>query len=205
MIDPRDRARTLAQRQRITDFAVQAEARYHEARILILVNAFSRQHRGMAGLEMLARTDFLLRFPKVLDYVEQPELRWPRPLAATQAERRAYELWFASARYGRWTNRYAPVMAALLARGLISASPAPKVYVCLPRGSQIATRLAASGSWQLTAARAAALDELITVDATQLDHLVRPAIGLMSHPTAWEPNPERIQRSEGAKDQGEPL
>ena len=125
---------------------VRDEATFHEARVLMLVAAYSADGQGIPGLPELSRLDFLLRFPPVLDHVPTPGQVWPQPLTADRAERQAVTMLYGTAHYGLWSDRYLRITGALVGRHLISVptGPEPPGFVTADAGRLAAQRLAAS-------------------------------------------------------------
>src|SRR4051794_36583512 len=113
MPDRNARAQLLARRQRAAAQAIAAEAVFHQARVLLLIVAFSGRARGLRSLARLSRLDFLLRFPPVLDFMNLGQT-WPATATTVSAERHATDTAFAGSRYGLWTDRYTLIIGALL-------------------------------------------------------------------------------------------
>jgi hypothetical protein len=157
---------------------IRTEAYFHEARVLVLIVAFSANGSGVPGLDVLARLDFLLRFPTILDRVRSPGPMWPGTLAAGPAERQAITAAFAPAHYGLWSDRYRLITGALAGRHLIvvPADRNPSGFVASGSGQRTAQHLTESAAWGRTGARADFLYEHLPVVADQLDDLIRPAL-----------------------------
>lgn len=178
MPDYNARTQLLARRQQAAARAIAAEAVFHQARVLLLIVAFSGRTRGLQSLARLSRLDFLLRFPPVLEYMNtngQPT--WPADAATAPAERHATDLAFASSRYGLWTDRYALIIGALLGKQLIREVPSRTLeLIATPDGRAAADRLAATAEWATTQQRADFLHTRLDLPAARLDQLLRPAI-----------------------------
>jgi hypothetical protein len=107
MADRNARTQLLARRQRAAAQAIAAEAAFHQARVLLLVVAFSGRTRGLRTLARLTRLDYLLRFPPVLEFMNlDGHPTWPPAASTTPAEHHATDVALASSRYGLWTDRY---------------------------------------------------------------------------------------------------
>jgi hypothetical protein len=178
MPEPGRRNRVLDRHARLVARRIRTEACFHEARVLVLIAACSADGRGIPDLEVLARLDFLLRFPSVLDRVPEHGPVWPQGLAADPAEHQAVMSAFYPAHYGLWLDRYLFITGTLVGRRLISVpvdGNSPK-FVTRESGQNIARRLASSSAWYRTAARADHLHGHLPRDAEQLDDLIRPVL-----------------------------
>lgn len=181
MPDRDARSRLLAARQRTAARAIAAESAFHQARVLLLISAFSGRSRGLRGLSRLSRLDFLLRFPPVLDYVDLGEATgWPTAAATVPAERHATDIAFASSRYGLWTDRYTLIIGALLGKQLAAVVPGRSLeMIATPAGRAAAAQLAMNHEWAATKLRADFLHQRLDVSAARLNELLRPAISRM--------------------------
>ncbi len=181
MPDHNARALLLARRQRVAAHAIAAEAVFHQARILLLIVAFSGRTRGLRSLARLSRLDFLLRFPPILEYMNiDGHPTWPPPAATVPAERHATDIAFAGSRYGLWTDRYTLIIGALLGKQLIRQVPGRTLEViATPNGRTAATQLTAATEWTRTKGRAEFLHQRLDLPAARLDQLLRPAIRRM--------------------------
>lgn len=138
------------------------EADYHQARILLLVDALTGHTGSMDGLTKLAKLDFLLRYPAFLerlaDSVEGLELdAETRP---TIQEREAVESRMLRYKYGPWDDRYYGTVGALVGRGLLEYVPARGRVALKPTegGRALARTLATDPAWRRTAARCVVLN-----------------------------------------------
>ena len=94
-----------------------------EARILLLINAFSRQQEGLQGRTKLAKLDFLLRYPEFLERALVSKGVGHEEAAAVTAERNPVEHRMVRFRYGPWDPSYFSLLGALIGRGLIEVIP----------------------------------------------------------------------------------
>src|SRR5262245_31422507 len=129
---------------------------YHQARVLLLIDAVSQSpgHAGkLDGLTKLAKLDFLLRYPalapSVLDGLDPADARLhvsPRDLdQPTNVEAPMIRY-----KYGPWDDRYYPVIGALVGRGLIRYARGRQGSVALvptPEGRRLVAALAVSENW----------------------------------------------------------
>jgi len=132
-------------------------AEYHEARLLLLLDAFGTADAPVNGLTKLAKLDFLLRYPVFLERIlDRRRLGWPIGLAPSRAERGAVESRMVRYKYGPWDNRYYPVIGALVGRGLarMRLSGTTVEIAITDRGREVAAALVDSNEWSVVAGRA---------------------------------------------------
>jgi hypothetical protein len=141
---------------------------YHQARVLLLVNAVAAEpghSRKLDGLTKLAKLDFLVRYPAlasaVLDGLPDDDTRMHLTnddvAAPTEAEDPMTRY-----KYGPWDDRYYPVVGALISRGLLRYTRARKGSVALaptPTGRKFAESLMSDPLWRETADRCGAIAE----------------------------------------------
>jgi hypothetical protein len=130
---------------------------YHLARVLLLVTSFTETDSdGVDGLTKLAKLDFLLRYPSMLDRVLQAiGHAWPEGTEPSEDERDAVESSMVRYKYGPWDDRYYPITGALLGLGLAELRPG-RGRVALRAtavGRAAAAELARSAEWAVTARR----------------------------------------------------
>lgn len=126
-----------------------------EARLLLLINAFSAGDGSLQGRTKLAKLDFLLRYPRF--FRRAMVLRNIKvDTAAEVAEENNIEQRMVRYRYGPWDPAYYALLGALLGRGLITTIPTGNYlgFRTTARGREIAAQLAATDAWQPVAARA---------------------------------------------------
>ncbi|MFY1650989.1 hypothetical protein ACN27J_08835 [Solwaraspora sp. WMMB762] len=131
---------------------------YHAARILLLISAFSHSKRnGIDGLTKLAKLDFLLRYPAMLERLSLAEASKgpPAHLRATDNERLAVESRMIRYKYGPWDDRYYPILGILIGTGLIKSSGGKGRLrmSATGDGKRVASQLISLPTWQLTAGR----------------------------------------------------
>ncbi|GGU29424.1 hypothetical protein [Streptomyces violascens] len=135
------------------------EARYHEARILLLIARFTTAKRSLDGLTKLAKLDFLLRYPTMLERlpVEQGEDR-PAGAEPASSERLAVESRMTRSKYGPWDQRYYSVLGSLAGRGLITYSGSHRAeFRVTADGAVAASMLTQTDDWAVVAQRIALL------------------------------------------------
>jgi len=131
---------------------------YHAARILLLISAFSHSKRnGIDGLTKLAKLDFLLRYPAMLERLSLMEANEvpPAHLRATDDERLAVESRMIRYKYGPWDDRYYPILGMLLGTGLVKSSGGKgRLRMSVTGdGKRVASQLTALPTWRLSAER----------------------------------------------------
>lgn len=141
---------------------------YHQARVLLLVNAVAatQGHSGKVdGLTKLAKLDFLVRYPAlapdVLDRLDRhdPRLRLSEDDTAEPA---TVEAPMTRYKYGPWDDRYYPVIGALVGRGLLRYAKGRRGSVALAptgAGRALARQLADADVWEHIDHRSRAIAE----------------------------------------------
>lgn len=88
--------------------ALDAEPSLHAARLLVLISAFSGTGQGDAveGLTKLAKLDFLLRYPVMLERALAAKGRSTRDVQLEDHERLSVESQMVRYRFGPWDHRY---------------------------------------------------------------------------------------------------
>ncbi|MFJ7116492.1 hypothetical protein ACIQW4_25415 [Streptomyces albogriseolus] len=139
---------------------------YHQARILLLVNAVSKapgHARKLDGLTKLAKLDFLLRYPALAPIVleqlseSDPRLNLSREEIDSPTEVEAPMVRY---KYGPWDDRYYAVIGALVGRGLLKYAKGRKGSVALAptrEGRRLAEDMARVDDWKSLAERSEAI------------------------------------------------
>ena len=95
------------------------DIQYHDARILLLIEAMGPRGATMNGLTKLVKLDFLLRYPQFLErLLRKGQIPWPDGTAPTAAEMLAVEAPMIRYKYGPWDDRYYPILGYLRGTGL---------------------------------------------------------------------------------------
>jgi hypothetical protein len=152
------------------------ELYYHQARVLLLLNAFSA-NRGyaMRGLTKLAKLDFLLRYPNFLERLLPGGADdWPLDTRPTPNEYLAVESQVIRYKYGPWDDRYHLILSALVGRGLITYTRdrSGAAFRVSRKGRQLASEIAAEPSWHITAARCAMLRKHLNYNGNHLKQVI---------------------------------
>jgi hypothetical protein len=95
----------------------------HAARILVLIATFSDPGKGtrLEGLTKLAKLDFLLRYPTMLEKALRAKQKPAEGVQVQDYERRCVESRMVRYRFGPWDHNYGKIVNVLLARRLIDA------------------------------------------------------------------------------------
>jgi hypothetical protein len=130
---------------------------YHEARLLILLHKFDK---GISGLTKLAKLDFLLRYPTVLERLMARDGRSLSPEAApTDAERLAVESLMIRYKYGPWDDLYYPLIGSLVGKGLAESERSGRTlkFRLTDQGLEVVRRLRSEPEWARLQARVGVL------------------------------------------------
>lgn len=146
----------------------------HEARLLLLIDAFSEEKGGKSGIEgltKLAKLDFLLRYPTYLEraLAKRPSGK-PEAAAVQEHERMSVESSMVRFKYGPWDHRYRRFLNLLIAKGLTTVETSGRT-ICIrlsPKGKAVAASLAEAEVNQDIVARAKVLRKNFDLTATNL-------------------------------------
>lgn len=145
-----------------------ADLAYHQLRVLLLVKAVANRkgHAGkLDGLTKLAKLDFLVRYPALIERVLEGALLSDERLHLTAHEIASpTEVDDPMTRYkfGPWDDRYYPVIGALVSRGLVRYVRGRRGSVALAptrEGKGLAAELSDSALWREIADRCEAVAE----------------------------------------------
>jgi hypothetical protein len=137
-----------------------------EARLLLLIDAFSLNDGTLQGRTKLAKLDFLLRYPKFFDramVLRNVHVQIARDESAVNnIEQRMVRY-----RYGPWDPAYYALLGALLGRGLITTVPNRNYlgFRTTPTGHEIAREVARSEPWETVQIRARLLRQTFRTQA----------------------------------------
>jgi hypothetical protein len=145
-----------------------------EARLLILINAFSGKTKALEGRTKLAKLDFFLRYPRFLERALR--LRNPRATISEDmmGERNDIENRMIRFRYGPWDPAYFALLGRLIGRGLIIPVPVSGGigYKTTEAGAAVSKRLADTEPWKPTAMSAQLLRRNFDLTGTALKDFV---------------------------------
>jgi hypothetical protein len=144
----------------------------HAARLLVLISAFSGEGQAGAvqGLTKLAKLDFLLRYPVMLERALAAKKQSTREVHLEEHERLSVESEMVRYRFGPWDHRYREFLNVLVGKGLVAVSiEGRKVVITLTeRGQSIAADLASSPMFEDYSRRSALLKRHFDLQATRL-------------------------------------
>lgn len=144
----------------------------HAARLLILISAFVGDEDGSAveGLTKLAKLDFLLRYPVMLERALSAKRKSSSSVRLAPHERLSVESQMVRYRFGPWDHRYREFLNILVAKGLATVSVSgKKVVVALTAlGVQKAEKLSSFPEFQDYARRSGILKRHFDVQGTSL-------------------------------------
>ncbi len=152
--------------------SLDAAPELHTARLLVLLNAFAGSNGtdSIEGLTKLAKLDFLLRYPVMLDRALTAKGRPVREVQLEDYERHSVESEMVRYRFGPWDHRYRLFLNILVAKELVLVSvEGRKVVIALtPEGRRVAHQLAEQPVFEPYARRATLLKRHFDMTATHL-------------------------------------
>ena len=128
-------------------------SREAEARLLLLIDAFSHKSNGTArhleGRIKLAKLDFLLRYPRHLRTVLLAHGARPNDVATIDPGEAPLDARMTRYRYGPWDPSYYAILGSLIGRGLVDVAPLRTGfgYRTSAAGAQLAADLRAAESF----------------------------------------------------------
>lgn len=124
-----------------------------EARLLLLIDAFTTPAKSLEGRTKLAKLDFLLRYPEFLRRAIR--IRAGDEVEITTDEAEAIESRMVRYRYGPWDPSYFSLLGRLLGKQLVEAVPYSRgiAFRTTGKGLQVANDLRSDESWQPVADR----------------------------------------------------
>lgn len=144
----------------------------HAARLLILIDAFVGDDttNGVEGLTKLAKLDFLLRYPVLLERALQAKGKSTKALELEEHERFSVESEMVRYRFGPWDHRYREILNILTAKGLVKISVEGNTVVVLEthRGREQVKKLIENESFATYFKRAKIIKSNFDLKATNL-------------------------------------
>lgn len=144
----------------------------HEARLMVLLDAFTGddQPGTIEGLTKLAKLDFLLRYPVMLERALQAKGHSIREVQLESHERHSVESEMVRYRFGPWDHRYREFLNILVAKGLVSTSIEGRKIVILltAQGRDLARQLANQQNFEQYSRRAKLLKRHFDMTAVNL-------------------------------------
>lgn len=122
-----------------------------EARLLILIEAFSKGTQSLQGRTKLAKLDFFLRYP---DYLERGlAIRKKEPIPPPKdIEWQDIETRMVRYKYGPWDPSYFAILGRLIGKGLVSPVPFERGigYKVTEMGREVSAGLEDEPIWKST-------------------------------------------------------
>ncbi|MGK7904150.1 MAG: hypothetical protein AB4352_22625 [Hormoscilla sp.] len=145
-----------------------------EARILLLINAFTTQKNSLEGRTKLAKLDFFLRYPNFMQRALAIRTSEKVMMDVAPEEQNNIEGRMIRYRYGPWDPSYYSILGKLIGKGLVEVVPNKRglSYRTTERGSQIARDLAKEESWSETSARIKLLKQNFNLSGNNLKDFV---------------------------------
>jgi hypothetical protein len=121
-----------------------------EARLLLLINAFSDKEYGLEGRLKLAKLDFLLRYPAHLARAISARLGPDAPELHAVDARPTVESRMIRYKFGPWDPAYFTLIGRLVGKGLIEPVPHEQGigFRSSSQGNSLASRIANSPEWE---------------------------------------------------------
>lgn len=145
-----------------------------EARLLVLIAAFSGRQEGLQGRTKLAKLDFLLRYPEFLERALLDRGAEPEVAAMATTERNPLEQRMVRYRYGPWDPSYFALLGSLIGRRLVEVIPYNRGlgYRATPDGRSLAKALGAEPAWSEIKERADLLKKHFDLSGSTLKDMV---------------------------------
>lgn len=136
-------------------------SREAEARVLLLIDVFSRKANGttryLEGRVKLTKLDFLLRYPRHLRRVLLAHGARPDQVAVIDPDEAPLDARMVRYRYGPWDPSYYAVLGSLIGRGMVDVAPLSGNtgfgYRTSERGARLAADLQTDESFDRIAER----------------------------------------------------
>lgn len=155
--------------RRSASLMARRESAYHEARLLILISAFTDPGEEFVGLTKLVKLDFLLRYPMMTARLLPPRTEWPLGAGPTEAEVKAVESRMVRYKYGPWDDRYYPLLGALVGKHLIRFGQRDRFgAIVTDHGRDAARALSRFPEWSVVARRALFLKDNFNLPGAEL-------------------------------------
>jgi hypothetical protein len=144
----------------------------HVARLLLLLDAFAEDRSApeVEGLTKLAKLDFLLRYPVMLERALNAKRQSTRRVDLQDHERHSVESSMVRYRFGPWDHRYRELLNILVGKGLaaVAVDGRKVTIVATPLGRAVAAKLADGAEFRQYAERAQLLKKHFDMTATNL-------------------------------------
>lgn len=144
-----------------------------EARILLLINAFTTPTKSLEGRTKLAKLDFLLRYPSFMQRALAIRTS-NQVMEVAVEEQHNIEGRMIRYRYGPWDPTYYAILGRLIGKGLVETVPNQRglSYRTTEQGNQIAKALAKEESWSETNVRVKLLKQNFNLSGNALKDFI---------------------------------
>jgi hypothetical protein len=144
-----------------------------EARLLLLIDAFSSNDNALEGRTKLAKLDFFLRYPLFLKralLIRKPDIK----IDVTATETDNIENRMVRYRYGPWDPAYFALLGRLIGKHLIQVIPTSRgfSYKTTDLGHSLAQKLAKHDSWVDIAQRTLLLKKHLNLKGSNLKDFI---------------------------------
>lgn len=144
----------------------------HAARLLILIDTFAGDDlaNGIEGLTKLAKLDFLLRYPVLLERALTAKNKSTKSVELEDHERFSVESEMVRYRFGPWDHNYRRILNILVAKGLVKVTIEGKTVVVMETesGREYARKLIDNESFTAYLKRAKVIKGNFDMTATNL-------------------------------------
>ena len=143
-----------------------------EARLLLLIDAFSRGSKVLEGRTKLAKLDFLLRYPTY--YERALRIRRPHLVDDTAAPEPDLESRMVRYKFGPWDPAYFALLGRLIGKGLVLPAPFARGigYRVTNKGRDIAVAMRAEPAWLDTSKRISLLRQHFDLSGANLKKFI---------------------------------
>jgi len=152
----------------------------HAARLLLLLDGLSEEDEGYAvqGLTKLAKLDFLLRYPVMLQKALEAKGKSTRDVKLENHERNNVESEMVRYRFGPWDHRYRSFLNILVAKSLVTVNIEGRTVVIslTESGRGCASELAKQDVFEPYARRSRVLKRHFDITATHLMQFIYETI-----------------------------
>jgi len=144
----------------------------HAARLLVLIHSFAGEDgdEAIEGLTKLAKLDFLLRYPVMLQRALEARGRSSRDVGLVDHEQFSVETEMGRYRFGPWDHRYREILNTLIAKGLVTVTIEGRTVVIIqtPNGRRVAQQFAEDPQFEPYIRRSKLLKRHFDLQATNL-------------------------------------
>ena len=143
-----------------------------EARLLLLIEAFSRGKKVLEGRTKLAKLDFLLRYPSYCTRALQ--IRRPELADGTDGPEPDLESRMVRYRFGPWDPAYFALLGRLIGKGLVKPAPFARGigYRATEKGRVVALAMHQEPAWVDTVNRIKLLKQHFDLSGANLKKFI---------------------------------